>query len=607
MKKSIRLLIVFISILFTFPGMAQNENYDAVYQKLSKSYTLNPDGSIDYRFSKSQKLQTYLSINRLFGETFIIFDPDFQTLKIDEAYTLMADGKKVIAPENAFNEVLPRFARKAPAFNHLREMVVTHTGLEIGSIINLEFTIQTQNEFFPALMGTEVLAETQPVDKMTINVNIPQGHELYYHLFNSTLKPQIGNANGYTSYTWEIKHIPAISSEKNQPDNHGNYPTLIFSTLDSYRDLVVYFNNQESFSNQESTLINEYINKLSLKKTDKNELIFALQDEVVKNMKLFPIPEEYTGYRLRTPEEVWKSNGGTVAEKAVLLTSMLKQAGIPAAPVFVFDGNAWDKKVGNLTILEEWVVQTKIPEKEPIYLSVKQVNAFDMTALLAGQVFMVLNPDGSYTIKEPKAEKSAATMKGIFNLDPDHVLSGDITGELTGRLNPYLALLRENEKIKHYFSGFSSSDIPHANLLELAPQKSSFSCQVNKKNMLKKDSSFYFFSIPLLKTGIESDGIHILEAKRATPFKLSAPIEENYEFTIAIPEDLTLITNDMDISTNNKIGSFVYQVKQKKGTVLVKKSLHIKEATITPEDYQDFKELMDNWNLRQTGELIFRK
>ncbi len=605
MKKSIGHLIVFISILFTFPGMAQNEDYDAVYQKLSKSYTLNPDGSIDYRLSKSQKLQTYLSINRLFGETFIVFNPDFQTLKIDEAYTLMADGKKVITPENAFNKVLPRFARKAPAFNHLREMVVTHTGLEIGSIINLEYTIQTLNGFFPALMATEVLAETQPVDRLTIYVKIPQGQELYYHLFNSTLKPQIGNANGYTSYKWEIEHIPAISSEKNQLDNHGNYPTLIFSTLDSYRDLVVYFNNQQAFSNQESTLINEYINKLNLKKTDKSELIFALQDEVVKNMKLFPVPEEYSGYRLRTPEEVWKSNGGTMAEKAVLLASMLKQAGISAAPVLVFDGNTWDKNVGNLTILEEWIVQTKIPEKEPIYLSVKQINAFDMTTLLAGQVFMVLNPDGSYTIEEPQAEKSSAMMKGIFAIEPDHSLSGNITGELTGRLNPYLALLRENEKIRHYFSGFSSSNIQQSNLLELSSQKVSFSCQVKKENMMKKDSSFYFFSIPLLKTGMESSGIQTLETKRITPFKLSTPIEENYEFTFAIPEDLTLITNDIDIHINNQIGSFVYQVKQKKNTVLVRKSLDIKEATIAPEDYSDFKSLLDNWNINITRELIF--
>ena len=45
----------------------------------------------------------------------------------------MADGKKVKAPENAINEILPAFAAGAPAFNSLREMVITHTALERGA------------------------------------------------------------------------------------------------------------------------------------------------------------------------------------------------------------------------------------------------------------------------------------------------------------------------------------------------------------------------------------------------------------------------------------------------------------------------------------------
>jgi len=198
-------------------------------------------------------------------------------------------------------------------------------------------------------------------------------------------------------------------------------------------------------------------------------------------------------------------------------------------------------------------------------------------------------------------------MKGVFTIDPDLVLTGNVTGDLVGQSNPYLALLWNEDKIEHYFSGLSSTNIQKVNHLELSPQKGSFSCQIQKKSVMKKDSNFYFFSIPLLKTGIESAGISSLVRKRTTPVELSAPIEESYEFTIAIPEDLTLITHDMNTNINNQIGSFEYLVKQKGNIVFVKKRLQLKKATITPEVYFDFKELMDNWNLRQTGELIFLK
>ena len=117
---------------------AQNENYDAEYLKLVKEYSLNDDGSFDFHLRKEIKLNTHFAFHRLFGETFIVYNPQFQSLKINECFTVMADGKKVVAPENAFNEVLPGFARDIAAYNHLREMVVTHTGLEVGGVITLD-------------------------------------------------------------------------------------------------------------------------------------------------------------------------------------------------------------------------------------------------------------------------------------------------------------------------------------------------------------------------------------------------------------------------------------------------------------------------------------
>ena len=100
---------------------------------------MNPDGRIDYRYIKKLKLQSYRSFNSLYGETFISYNPAFQSLKINEVYTIMADGKKNPSPSNAFNEVLPAFAANAPAYNNLREMVITHSGKEMNEVINLDY------------------------------------------------------------------------------------------------------------------------------------------------------------------------------------------------------------------------------------------------------------------------------------------------------------------------------------------------------------------------------------------------------------------------------------------------------------------------------------
>ena len=58
--------------LLTFShAMAQDERFDAWYYSIVKDYTLNPDGSMDYSYSKQQKLLTYRAFHNLYGETFV--------------------------------------------------------------------------------------------------------------------------------------------------------------------------------------------------------------------------------------------------------------------------------------------------------------------------------------------------------------------------------------------------------------------------------------------------------------------------------------------------------------------------------------------------------
>ena len=239
MNKLITLsLAILYSFIFHGIAFSQDENYDAVYLQLTKEYTLNPDGSMDYHYIKKLKLQTFRSFNSLYGETFITYHTDYQSLKVNEAFIIMAAGKKVASPPNAFNEVLPSFAANAPAYNKLREMVITHTGTERNAVINLDYTLHTKKGFYPALMGNEVLAETEPVKDLTVKVKIPGGEKLNYVVGYSEIKPVITTEGTFSVYTWNLKDVPAISSEENQVSGSELYPRLPFSTAKSRQEVI---------------------------------------------------------------------------------------------------------------------------------------------------------------------------------------------------------------------------------------------------------------------------------------------------------------------------------------------------------------------------------
>jgi len=135
MKKLLFVLLILFSVnLFA-------EKTDAIFLKIDKTYIQHEDGKIEYRHIHDLKLLTFFAIHRKYGESTINYNPHFQEVIIHEVYTLLENGKKVSLPFNAINEILPNEAIDAPTYNHLRRMVITHTGLEINCVIHIDYSI----------------------------------------------------------------------------------------------------------------------------------------------------------------------------------------------------------------------------------------------------------------------------------------------------------------------------------------------------------------------------------------------------------------------------------------------------------------------------------
>ena len=161
-----------IAFLLIFAS-AFSQTPDAVYHKIHKTYTLNPDGTYVYEYAHQLKYNSYFAFHRLYGETFVVYDPKFQEVEVLQCKTTMADGKVIHAPQNAFNEVLPSFAKSSGTYNHLRELVITHTGLEVGAVVDLSYKINYKENPMGFFAGMEKLSYSSPVNELVITFNIP--------------------------------------------------------------------------------------------------------------------------------------------------------------------------------------------------------------------------------------------------------------------------------------------------------------------------------------------------------------------------------------------------------------------------------------------------
>ena len=313
---------------------------EARFGKLSKTYTLHTDGSQELRVQKELTLYTHAAMNSLYGETFIVYDPQYQQLEIHDSYTRQKDGTLIRTPANAFVEVLPSAAANAPAYNRLKEMVVVHTGLELGATICLDYSIKSRAGYLPELDICCPVKELSPIAEFTFRIEVPEDKPLHYELLNASARPSETQKDGMKSVTWKLKDVeprpysyPSLRSSLGivQQAASGMMPVIVASTWPGYAEALKSLARQ--FTPGDRTVIEAKLTELKQTvQKDSTDLRNAIADYMngLYRFNLCTVSLQEAGYRLRPASEVIRSAYGTQAELVNLDVALQQAAGLKA-------------------------------------------------------------------------------------------------------------------------------------------------------------------------------------------------------------------------------------------------------------------------------------
>ncbi len=325
MKKKIALFLffIFLSTLFSF-----SKDSDAEYLYLRKEYKLNKDGSWVLTYSSKVKLHTYLAVRRLFGETFIVYNPEYQTLKVLKSETTMKDGKKVPTPPNGYNEILPRNAHGFYDFSHLREMVVSHTGLERGAVEELKYTLSTKKEFSPYFFMVEPLSKNVSVNEYEISFMVPKDFEFNYEIKGNSLDISKEDKGEFIVYKFYGKNLKALKHFENKSEIPYLF-VIANNKVENIDNLIM-----SSGSKLPEAVIKK-LEKFKAESSDIYELLFKIQDYVAADIETARVGIEFTGYHTRNLEKIIASGYATPLEKTKLLFSILKYFNLKPEVIFL--------------------------------------------------------------------------------------------------------------------------------------------------------------------------------------------------------------------------------------------------------------------------------
>lgn len=603
--KKILLLTGAVMLLAVWPLRAGQE--DGRYLKMVKEYELKSDGSWTYHHSHQLQILSYYALNRRFGETFIVFDTLAQSLKINRSETLTPDGRLVPSPDNALNLVLPRFARNSADYNYLREMVVTHTGLEINAVINLDYELTTQAGFLPGMMGDEFLQADVPIDTLILRIRLPEDRPLHFSLQNIEGQPQVSQSRGLKTYQWIFTNRPEYHPEALQPAAGDFLPHLAFSTVGDWQEIFSFLDERLP----ESLLDESITEQLLDDQTDRMRQILNLQEKMVDGLAELPIPMAVVGFRCRPGQTVWKSASATPLEKAWLMSSALNMAGIQSNVVLTTRDGHIDDAVPGLIGFEEAFVRIMEKNEQPLYLSVHELNRNNAVYSLNGKPALVLNPESvdRETIKADTSLNNAADLSLFLNMSGDNQLNGKIYLTLSGAVHPFTELQRNGGNASGLLKKVASgTEINEAEPSHLSADRLAVAAKLFQKAAFKEQDNFLIYKLPQYPQGFAGAHWPVFSSERKYPLFLeSAPLTDKMSLELQLPENVEFAGKPYHLRIKNAVGHLELSLQAVDGKISIVRNIDIFKNSIPPGKYAEFLKLWQTWKNPQYTELVFRK
>lgn len=593
MKSSILTIIILIISILTASAAPEAE-----FKKITKEYTFYPDGSMEFRYYKELKVYSHVAFNKLYGETFIVYNPDFQNINFKTSYTRLADGTIIKTPDNAFNEVLPANAANAPAYNRLKEMVVTHTGLEPDATIFLEYVLSTKPGYYRASDIDEVFQETSPVKEYQLIVNVPVSQPFNYIFTGPGVRPQISENNQVKQYRWTLNNLPAASREAYQPKNLENTPRLTASGYPSQEAALKEFSLEFSGTLDENgEEITRELTKGCKKELDK---ILAIQQYVVNQIDLCNLSLDETAGKIRPPKDVLRSAYGTLAEKTALFSAMLKVLDLNHEIVVTYPGTL-KNAVKGLKPITGLAVQINTGGR-PLFLSAARYPSGSLEPrgdrdelwMMKGQKITPLNVIGSVCEINYKANIKITPVKATTAAS---ILVG-------GGLIPVMDKKAVERHIKSLALPAGNTIISQINSTDTHSARLYFSAEQSLSNT---KGGYIIYSLPVAEKGITTWNMKLLNSSRTSAFfEIPYLSKEHYEYELVLSPGTDLETKDKLIQIDKPVGKLRIAIKQSGNSVKVSKEIVFNKTLISPAEYSDFRNIMLTWNDPNVNTLIFK-
>ena len=279
-----------------------------------------------------QKIRIKKERGKRFAEVQIPFDKDYQRVKVNFARTITSQEKVVLVRKDDIRTITP--AHLAPftaLYSSVKVKTITFPAVDIGSIIEYRYTIFSRkslmkNEFW----GGFYFQDTEPMVLSRYTLTLPSNRD-FKKIEKCIEPPTLNKRRGKIIWTWEKKNVPALVPEIQMPPMSEIVPSLHISSLKDWDKMGRWFYSLYEEQIEPDEEIHKKVKELEPachSEGSEESKIRALYNYVSKEIRYVGLEMGIYGYKPHKAKDVFHLKYGDCKDKATLLLSMLKSAGI---------------------------------------------------------------------------------------------------------------------------------------------------------------------------------------------------------------------------------------------------------------------------------------
>lgn len=329
-----------VDLIRNSPGLKEYPDASGLYLLMDEKTALMPDDRIESSTHACIKILNDRGKEK-FSEVVLAYDSTYERIEIEYARTIKPDGTVVTVGDKNVRDV--SLYMNYPLYSNARAKIISMPEISDGCVI--EYRIK---EFCSKPPKTKdfntiyCLAMDDPILLEKFQLSIPAERVLKYKIVNASynllgfdMKPKEEIQGQRKIYSLEFKNVPQIVPEPAMPPWTRVNPYVIFSTFRDWQAVYEWWQSLYQDKIVVDAAIQTKVNELIDGKTTAEARIRSIYNFCVSQIRYVAVEYGDAGYEPHKAGEVFENKYGDCKDKAILLVTMLKAAGIEAYPVLV--------------------------------------------------------------------------------------------------------------------------------------------------------------------------------------------------------------------------------------------------------------------------------